>query len=343
MLAVSLITRGSPDQLTGGHLYQRRMAERAAAHDASIEFVTVHGLHNPLRRAHGVIVVDSIAAWSVAPWATFRSPRQPLAAILHQAPGGVDQGMARTAWQASLDRALYRRCDLLITPSDALADEIVDRHHLCHDRVQVIEPGSDLPVRRPSSQDLRCGRRIALLSVANWLANKGIVELLDAVATLPSDYVTLHLVGRVDVDRHYEARVRARIRQPDLARRVIVHGLLEPPDLAALYAAADVFVLPSFSETYGIVYGEALRAGLPVVGWHAGNLPRLIDDGGEGRLVATGDVHSLGLALGQLAGDDTLRARMAQRADARGRRLPTWDSAAQTFFGALSRLSETSR
>ncbi len=71
---------------------------------------------------------------------------------------------------------------------------------------------------------LRAGRRLGLLNVANWLPNKGILELLDAVAALPPDDVTLHLVGRTDVEPAYTADVRRRCERPDLVDRVVVHG-----------------------------------------------------------------------------------------------------------------------
>ena len=76
--------------------------------------------------------------------------------------------------------------------------------------------------------------------------------------------------------------MRARLSRPDLAGRVVVHGPLAAERVAALYRAADVFVLPSLREPYGTVWGEAMAVGLPVVGWRAGNLPHLAEHGREG-------------------------------------------------------------
>jgi glycosyltransferase involved in cell wall biosynthesis len=73
--------------------------------------------------------------------------------------------------------------------------------------------------------------------------------------------------------------VRARLSAADLAGRVVVHGPLPVAQVAAYYAAADAFVLASSREPYGTVYGEAMAAGLPVVGYAAGNLPHLARDG----------------------------------------------------------------
>jgi hypothetical protein len=107
--------------------------------------------------------------------------------------------------------------------------------------------------------DLRHGRRAAAVSVGNWMARKGVLELLDALGRLPHDRVTLHLAGRDDVEPAYTERVRGRLAV--LGDRVVHHGVLDRDGIARLYAGADVFVLPSWREPYGTVYGEALAAG----------------------------------------------------------------------------------
>jgi glycosyltransferase involved in cell wall biosynthesis len=341
-VVVSLITRGSPNEVTGGHLYHRRMAEAASARGARIEFVST-GLRNPLPHAHGVVLVDSLAAWSVAPWVlSRRQARRPIAAILHQPPGGVGQGRLRTAVQRPVDQLLYRRCDVLIAASTALSHDLVDRYGLPAERVCIVEPGSDMPLGAAPAGDLRVGRRIALLCIGNWLPNKGVVELLDAVAALPAHHVTLHLVGRTDVDGRYTKRLLTRLALPDLAGRVVVHGALPRPEVAGLYAGADAFVLPSYAETYGTVFAEALRAGLPTVGWRSGNLPNLIEDGEQGCLVEPGDIASLSRVLHRLATDDAWRESLAGSARRRGTFLPTWSDTADAFFDALSRLGRSS-
>ena len=221
MLVVSLLTLGSPEQLTGGYLYHWRMAELAGGHDARIDFVPLPSSRSPFAAAPqpDVILVDSIAAARVAPRVWVRAPSPPLAAILHQPPGGIDHGAVRRRVQASLDRSLYRRCLLLLAASEALADEIRQHHHVPADRVRVVAPGSDVATVASRSPELRNGRRAAFLSVGNWMARKGTLELLDAFARLPPGAATLHLVGRDDVEPRYAVRVRARLAHPDLAGR----------------------------------------------------------------------------------------------------------------------------
>jgi glycosyltransferase involved in cell wall biosynthesis len=113
--------------------------------------------------------------------------------------------------------------------------------------------------------------------------------------------------------------------------------------VAALYHAADVFVLPSIREPYGTVYGEAMAAGLPVVGWAAGNLPHLARHGVEGMAVPAGDRPALTAALRSLAFDEPLRHRMAAAAAARAANLPTWDDTAGMLFAELRAVTAETR
>ena len=340
MLVVSLVTLGSPEQLTGGYLYHRRMADAAPVHEARVEFVSARRAHDPFAAARGdVVLVDSIAAPVVAPWAWRPAGGRPLAAILHQPPGGIDHGAVRRAVEARLDRSLYRRCALLMAASAALGDELVGEHRLPAERISVVAPGCDPVTARGSCDDLRAGRRAAFLSIGNWMARKGTLELLEAFAGVAPELATLHLVGRDDVEPRYATRVRARLSAPDLAGRVVVHGALPSDAVGRLYAAADAFVLASYREPYGTVYGEALAAGLPVVGWRAGNLPHLAEDGLEGVVLEPGDIVGLSHALRRLALDEPWRLRLSAAARRRGERLPTWHDTATAFFGALRRLA----
>jgi glycosyltransferase involved in cell wall biosynthesis len=328
VLDVGLLTRGSPESLTGGHLYQRRMADAAPSHDASVTFVQTHTVRPSGIDRFDVVVVDSITAWRLAP-RVLRRRAPPLVAMVHQPPGGIGGPWMRRAVQGALDRLVYSRCDAVVASSRALADELVS--HVDPSRAHVIEPGCDLPTGVPD-WTLRRGSKIAVLCVANWLPHKGVLELVEAVRMLPTGDVTLHLVGRDDVDRRYRRRVHRCIAA---SKDIVVHGSVDRATVAGLYAGADVFAMPSYVETYGIAAAEALLTALPVVGWRAGNLPNLVTDDVEGCLVTPGDVAALSGAISRLATDDEWRARLAAAAQTRGMRLPTWADTARSFFAVL--------
>jgi glycosyltransferase involved in cell wall biosynthesis len=359
ILTVSLVTLGDPGRLTGGYRYHRRMAELAPSCGAAIRFVSFPERPFPLPALAGravlrqaradVVVLDSIAAAFLAPWLPRRlrstggppwgSPDPsavPLVGSLHQPPGGIDHGPPRRAVQAALDRLAYRRARLLLVASAALGEELAAAGYP-RERLRVVPPGRDLPGAVPGGRrgDLRRGRRAGLLCVANWVPRKGVLELLEAIARLPDGLATLHLAGDDHADRRYGARVRERLARADLAGRVVVHGPLPAERVAALYQEADVFVLPSLREPYGTVWGEAMAAGLPVVGWRAGNLPHLAGDGREGLLADPGDVTALRDALARLAGEERLRRDLGAAAARRAAERPTWAQSASLFFSAL--------
>jgi glycosyltransferase involved in cell wall biosynthesis len=352
MLSISLVTLGDPRQLTGGYLYHQRMAEAAPTHGAEIRFVSFpdHPFPLPALRSRSVlkkasaadvVLLDSIAAAFAAPAVAWSLVRRPLVALVHQPPGGIDHGAARRRAQAVLDRLSYRRADVIVAASQALADEYI-AGGFAPESVRVVPPGRDVAGSGPEpAEGLRRGRRAAVLCVGNWVQRKGIVALLDAVARLPAGAATLHLVGRVDIDQEYRRRVEARLAEPALAERVVVHGAVTRDRVAQLYGGADVFVLPSTREPYGTVYGEAMAAGLPVVGWRTGNLPHLATDDREGLLVEPGDIDGLASALGRLCLDETVRRRLATAARERAQSFPTWAESAASLFELLRGVAET--
>ncbi|MBV9207667.1 MAG: glycosyltransferase family 4 protein [Actinobacteria bacterium] len=344
-LSISLVTLGDPDTLTGGYLYHRRLAELAPRHGARVVFASFPAWPFPFPVLYAprmarvlsaqrpdVVVLDSIAAAFLTPG--MGGVRAPLVAMAHQPPGGIDHGPVRRNAQAVLDRAAYRRAGRVLVASQLLADQFGAQGFA--GKLLVVPPGRDVaPAARGPERDLRAGARAALLCVGNWVARKGILQVLDAVAALPAGLARLHLVGDDRPDPGYAARVRRRLASGGLAGRVECHGRLGRQEVAALYRDADVFVLASIREPYGTVYGEAMAAGLPVVGWRAGNLPYLAGHGQEGLLIEPGDVAGLASALRTLAEDEELRTRLGASARRRAAAFPTWEQTAEQFFAAV--------
>ena len=285
---MTLLTVGDPSRVTGGYLFHRRLAERAPDNGAELRFVSIPDLPLPWATAAGpawllaratrsadVLVLDSIAASAAAPW--LGRVRAPVVGMLHQPPGGIDAPHFQRRFRRPLTGARIAPARSSWWPATGSRPSSWPR--VCRaDRLRVVPPGKDLDVAAvgPTGEDdigridrasLRRGRLMAAVCVANWLPRKGIVELLDAVAGLPDDVVTLHLVGDTATRGGYARRVHERIEHADLRDRVVVHGLIHPAAVHRMYQTVDAFVLPSFEEPYGTVWGEAMAAGLPVVGW----------------------------------------------------------------------------
>jgi glycosyltransferase involved in cell wall biosynthesis len=354
---LALLTLGDPARVTGGYLFHRRLADRAPQHGMEVEFVSVpelplawallsgpHWLRHPALARADALVLDSIAAAPAAPW--LARLQMPMLGMLHQPVGGMDTGGLARSIRAPFDRWAYRRAELLMVASDWLAQQL-GAAGIPKARLVVVPPGKDPAsagigtaedVSEAEAAELRRGRRMAALCVANWLPRKGILELLEAVALLPHELVTLHLVGDAGMRGPHATRIRRRLEQRDLSRRVVVHGVIPSGAVARMYRSVDAFVLPSFEEPYGTVWGEAMAAGLPVVGWHAGNLPFLADHEREGLLAPTGDVAALSRAIERLALEPERRIAMGDAARARAASRATWDDTADMFFTAVARV-----
>lgn len=358
LLETTLLTLGSPSTLSGGYLYHQRVASLAPNCGARFRFVSFPDLPFPLPVAASrqvlaevldqrpdVVLVDSIAA----AYATFLrsriARRAPIAVMMHQPPGGMEHGWCTTAATRMLDRLLLARADHVFAASESLGEPLA-RSGVAAGAVTVVPPGCDTSsggsdtseAAGPSWAHLRRGRRAAVACVANWIPRKGIMELLDAFAMLPDDQAFLHLAGDADVEPAYGAAVRNRLAEPDLRERAEMHGRLSPAQVAALYAGVDFFALASVQEPYGTVYGEAMAAGLPVVGWRAGNLPNLASDGVEGLMAEPGEVKALSAAMSRLARDEVLRAEMGTAALRRADQFPTWQDTTCALVDGMRRL-----
>ncbi|MBM0279210.1 glycosyltransferase, partial [Micromonospora tarensis] len=123
-------------------------------------------------------------------------------------------------------------------------------------------------------------------------------------------------------------RLRDRLAGAGLADRVRLAGPLTGAALDAAYAAADLLVLPSRGETYGMVVTEALARGLPVLSTRVGGVPEALGRTPDGELpgvlVAPDDPAALAGALSWWLGDDELRARLRRAALARRDTLTDW-------------------
>jgi len=350
---VTLVTFGDPAALTGGYLYHRRMASAATTYEAVLSFVSFPDRRFPLPALTGptvagqvrqqrpdVVALDSIAAAFAAPW--LRSFPGPLAAIVHQSPGGIGHGAVRSLVQRKLDLVAYRRCDRIMVASETLIDELT-KHGVKPEAIVFVAPGRDVAATKDAALDLRRGRESAALCVANWSEHKGIVELLRAFTMVPDPLCTLHLVGDDDVDPRYTARVVELLARGDLTEKVVRHGPLPSEEVGAMYRAADMFVLPSMREAYGTVYGEAMAAGLPVVGWNLGNLAHLARHERDGFLLEPGDLAGLTEAITKLSQDGELRDRMSHSASERSNSFSTWNESAALFFSVLRTLVESTK
>jgi len=238
-----------------------------------------------------------------------------------------------------------------------VAANVVEREHLLRHygadstRIGVVPCGVDTTLFRPGdSMDAR--RRLGLgeppvaLYVGRLEPIKGLDTLLGALAQLHAGGLPLQLLvvgGDTDeTPSGHEAQLRQRIRSLGLEASVRFAGAQPQDALRTYYVAADVTVLPSYYESFGMVALEAMACGSPVVGSRVGGLTTTVRDGVTGYLVPEGDVDALAQRLADLIADPDARERLG-REGVRWATQHRWPCVAEAIcreFAALEPLAE---
>jgi D-inositol-3-phosphate glycosyltransferase len=215
------------------------------------------------------------------------------------------------------ERRIVARADRLIAANPAERRDLQAFYRADPTRISVIPCGVDLDLFRPLPRDqarallnLPVDAKIVLF-VGRLEPIKGVDVLLDALSHLDCDGCHgLTLIVGGNLDGTEAARLLAIRDRLGLADSVRFVGAQEQRTLPYFYAAADVCVVPSFYESFGMVAIEAMACGLPVIASRAGGLQFTVRDGQTGLLVLPGDSLALAAALQQLLTDDDLRSRL---------------------------------
>jgi glycosyltransferase involved in cell wall biosynthesis len=284
------------------------------------------------------IVVDSLARIAVFRHLDRWLSWQPVVALVHELPSVAGSGSGLQTVPSERDYEEPLMCaDRLVAVSDHGRNVLLGRG-VSPGRIHVVPPGFDgLPVVVGSH--VTRDRPVRALCVAQWIERKGILTLVEAWTLRERKGAVLELIGETDADPDYAVLVRAAIEAAPRGS-IVVSGCVDDAALGASYGAADLFVLPSRYEGYGIVYAEALACGLPIIACDAGPVPDLV--GREAAvLIRPDDREDLSAALDLLLGDFELRVRMSAAASSRASRLPRWKDTVAGFEQVLRTVAET--
>jgi glycosyltransferase involved in cell wall biosynthesis len=233
------------------------------------------------------------------------------------------------------ERAVLSAASAVLATSAWTRDLLLDRHRLEPGRVHVARPGVDAADLAPGSAS--GGELLCVAAVTPGKGHDVLLAALGALAELPWRCVC---VGSLERDPDYVARLGRQARRSGVGDRVEFVGPRTGPALEASYAAADVLVLASRAETYGMVVTEALARGLPSVATSVGGLPEALDGapGGErpGLLVPPDDPRALAGALSSWLGDAVLRRDLRSAARERRASLPGWPRTAREVARVLA-------
>jgi glycosyltransferase involved in cell wall biosynthesis len=334
-----------PARPSGGNAYDRRVCHGLAEAGWSVRVHAVPGswprpgaassaaLAGAVQQIPdgAVVLLDGLVASTAPEVLVPEASRLRLVVLVHMPLGhGTGDELDRTREGAVLSTAAS-----VVTTSRWGRRTLLELYSLPGDRVHVAEPGVDTADLAPGTETAG-----ALLSVAAAIPGKGHDVLLDALATMRGLPWHCVCVGSLDRDPAFVEDLRRRARDGGLAGRVRFSGPQTEADLAQSYAGADLLVLASRAETYGMVVTEALARGLPVVAAEVGGVPEAVGHGADGTrpglLVPPGDPAALGAALRAWLGDAELRRRLRRAARGRRASLRPWSTTTSVLAGVLA-------
>jgi glycosyltransferase involved in cell wall biosynthesis len=344
--SVVLIVPGSLDTRTGGYGYDRRIVSGLRERGWSVDVRELDGSYPfPTPRAQAgaaaalgslpdgaLVLADGLAYGAMADEARVNAGRLRIVALVHHPlaeESGLDAATA-LALAASERDALRSARQVVVTSRRTAA--LLPTYGVTPDRITVVEPGTDpAPLARGSQSGTT-----HLLCVATLTPRKGHLVLLRAlsqIAHLPWHLTCLGGAIHAETARQVEAAIAAL----GLGGRVTLAGEGDDRMLAEAYDRADVFVLPTLYEGYGMVVAEALARGLPVIGTSTGAIADLVGHD-AGIVVPPGNERALAGALELVLQDGPVRARLASGAQRARLALPTWADAAARMADVLTKV-----
>lgn len=347
MTAVHVLLPGDVDDASvpsGGNVYDRRVCAGLA--EAGLGDVREKALPGAWPRPEsadaladalaavpdgGVVLLDGIVACGLPEVVVPQAGRLRLAVLVHL-PLADETGL-EAAVAADLDareRETLHAAHAVVATSPWAARRLVTHHELPPQRVHVVPPGVDpAPVAKGTDGASR------LVCVASLTPRKGQHLLVEALSGVDGHWECV-LAGPVRREPAYVAGLSEQIARHGLGGRITLPGPLSGSALANVYEKADLVVLPSLAETYGMVVAEALSRAVPVLVSDVAGLRETV--GSAGIVVPPGDVGALRAALREWLTEPALRRSLRRGAATTRGILAPWTETSRRMAAVLARL-----
>jgi glycosyltransferase involved in cell wall biosynthesis len=330
---------GDLHTLTGGYGYDRRLLTELALLGVAVEHLPLSGAFPTpdatalsdadatlaALPAGSVVLIDGLAFGAMPDLAVRHGTRLQLIALCHH-PLALEAGLTNIQAQRLLQseqRALAQAVAVVVT--SAVTAGVLQRDFAVPaEKITIAPPGTDTQRFAPCT-----GNPPLLLTVATLTRRKAHDVLIAALAQIAQLPWVARFVGGSEFDPVWAAALQQQVAAHGLQQRIQFVGGVT--DVRAEYAQADLFVLPSLYEGYGMACAEALAFGLPVVTTRVGAIPEVVPVT-AGVLVEPADVATLAAALNKLLGIDSgaaLRASLQQGARSAAQQLPRWSATAE--------------
>jgi glycosyltransferase involved in cell wall biosynthesis len=338
---------GDINLATGGYTYDRRVLALLPEHGIAVRHLALPGsFPSPTApdlaettamltaaETRTVAMIDGLA-YGALPIASIEPVTSPIVALVHH-PLCLEAGLSQARQQElrALETAALARAARVIVTSPLTARTLAADFGVSARRITVAEPGTDRAARAKG-----IGSPAHIVAVGSIVPRKAYDVLVRALGGIQKRDWRLTIAGPTDRSAAALEALHSAIRETALGDRIALVGSLPSSELDSLYAGADLFVLPSRYEGYGMVLAEAMARGLPIVCTTGGAAAETVPDDAAIK-VAPGDESELAQALDRALGDTQLRKRMSEASWAAGQKLPSWNDTARIIAGVIKELA----
>lgn len=338
---------GNIETASGGYGYDRRVLELLPAYGIAVSHLelpgsfptpssadlVVAGSLLTATPASSVLLIDGLA-YGAIPATMIEELSRDVIALVHH-PVGYETGLAeaRAEELIAMERAALALARHVVVTSSSTKRTLERDFAVPSKKITVAEPGTD-----PAPRATGTGTPLQMLAVGAISKRKAYDILVRALVPLAELDWRLTIAGATDRDVAAVDMLDATIATARLGNRVTLAGKVVPATLDRLYESADLLVMPSLYEGYGMVLAEAMARGLPIVCTTGGAAADTVP-GNAAIKVPPGDPQALSVALRDVLENKKLRIRMADASWDAGRALPTWNETARRIAATILGMS----
>lgn len=336
---------GDINHLTGGYGYDRELIKELMSLGINVQLLSLSsGFPQPTPEDliattrvfadlpdGALVIVDGLAFGVMDQIALREISRLKIIALCHHPLAletGIDQQLSNIL-KISETRALAA-AHAVITTSAMTGKILVQDFAVPAKKITLAPPGTPHHIFAPCNN-----QPPQLLTVATLTRRKGHDILIKALAQITHVPWRIRFVGGLHFDPEWAAHLQQLVCNHNLEQRITFAGNVE--NIYSEFLNADLFVLPSYFEGYGMAFAEALSFGLPIIATAAGAIPDLVPET-AGILVTPGDVDALAQALAAVLLNPEYRQQLQTGAQHAALTLPTWADCAHNIAELINRL-----
>jgi len=355
-MKIGLIIYGSLDTLSGGYLYDRKLVEYLREQGDSVEVYSLppgitgrsdwrnylahltDNLSFHLPPGLDVLIEDELNHPSLLS-ANRQFHPYPVISLVHHLRCSEQRFALKNTIYRFIERSYLRSVDGFICNSSTTLNVVQALISSRKPNLIAYPPtdrfGDGLSANAEQAAELihtwaTESSPLRMLFIGNVIPRKGLHTLLKSLALLPANHFQLDIVGSLTTDPDYARKMQNQAGSLSSAT-VQFHGALDNDPLIQKLKRAQVLVVPSSYEGFGIVYLEGMAFGLPAIGTTAGAAPEVISDGETGFLIPPDDCQALASRLTALSTDRDLLSRLSFNAWQRYQRQPKWTQTAASI------------